>query len=36
LDNDLTIDANHNMMFVGPLTANATITVPSTATLTIV
>ena len=36
LNNDVTIDANYNMLFVGPLTANATITVPSTATLTIV
>ena len=36
LNNDVTIEANYNMLFVGPLTANATITVPSTATLTIV
>ena len=32
LNNDVTIEANYNMLFVGPLTANATITVPSTAT----
>ena len=36
LNNDVTIESNFNMLFVGPITANANITVSSDATLTIV